>query len=151
MRLESFESGVPSNQDVRVARDAVQELSAGKHRLQHMTLLNEKTHTSLPLPQSVVEGVMGMLTCVAEGSPFTVVPTVKELTTQEAADILNVSRPYLVRLLEKGEIPHRKVGARRRVLHSNILAYKQRDDALRDKVLEKLTRQAQELNMGYDD
>jgi excisionase family DNA binding protein len=150
MSLGSFESGVPSNQDVRVARDAVQELSsASKRSLQHMTLSNEKRHTLLP--QSVVEGVMGMLTCVAEGSPFTVVPTVKELTTQEAADILNVSRPYLVRLLEKGEIPHRKVGARRRVLHSDILAYKQRDDALREKVLEKLTRQAQELNMGYDD
>ena len=71
------------------------------------------------------------------------------MTTQIAADLLNVSRPYLLSLLEQGKIPHRKVGTKRRILMKDILAFKEKTAKQRLKTLEVLAKQAQDLNMGY--
>jgi excisionase family DNA binding protein len=71
------------------------------------------------------------------------------MTTQEAANFLHVSEPFLVGILEVGHIPFRKVGTRRRVRFQDVLTYKQTIDAQREQALDALTAQAQELGMGY--
>ena len=104
---------------------------------------------TVSLPMEAVALLLDVLGEMAKGNTVTVVPTQAELTTHQAAELLNVSRPFLIRLLEGGKIPHRKVGTHRRVRVGDLLAYKKQDDARRDKVLAELTQQSEDLGLGY--
>jgi excisionase family DNA binding protein len=76
-------------------------------------------------------------------------PCIASRCTRRAADLLSVSRPYLVKLLDEGKIPCRTVGKNRRVRFDDVMAYKRKDDEARAKILDQLTAEAQELGMGY--
>ena len=79
------------------------------------------------------------------------VPLHTELSTQEAADLLGVSRPFLVKELQSGKIPFRRIGTHRRIILKNLLAYTVAIQQQRSKALDQLVEQAQEINMGYSD
>jgi excisionase family DNA binding protein len=86
---------------------------------------------------------------LAEGKAVAMMPVEDEVSPQEAAEILKVSRPYAAKLFDEGAIPSRRVGTHRRALTSDVLAYKQREKAARLKVLDELAAEGQRLNMGY--
>ncbi len=144
------ESLVPSAADAELARNSGRVLAGfiGSHALQ-IEIMENDHREMISLPATAVRLLLDILAQMAEGNAVTLFPMHTELITQEAAESLTVSRPYLVRLLDAGEIPHRKVGTHRRVLLRDLLRYKTRVDEERLKALNQLTEQAQKLNMGY--
>ena len=112
-------------------------------------LNNETDEVHITIPKEALSLLAEILAQMGKGNGVKIVPIRKELTTTEAADILNVSRPYLVGLLESGQLPFRSVGSRRRILLEDVMNYKNNIDAKREQTLAELATQAQELNMGY--
>jgi excisionase family DNA binding protein len=111
--------------------------------------LEAEKEQPIQLPAAAVALLMDILEAMAAGRGITVIPENAELTTVEAADVLNVSRPFLIKLLDEGAIPHRKVGTHRRVRMEDIMNYKTKIDAEREAVLDQLVADAQEHDMGY--
>ena len=103
---------------------------------------------SIVIPESVFFVLERVAEVLARGDAITIVPVGKELTTQQAADLLNVSRQYLVRLLEANEIPYTKVGKHRRLRIEDVLAFKAKRDEDRRVRLDELTRLSEDLG-GY--
>lgn len=109
--------------------------------------LSDDSGVQLVVPRLAVELLARILAHMASGQSVSVVPEHAELTTQQAADLLNVSRPYLIGILDAGEIEYRKVGAHRRVHAGSLLAYKHRDDTRRRVAADELARLTQYMGM----
>jgi len=145
---------VPSEDTVAQAAEAVGELGRFLRGSPHLStatvrLRSEDNNATLEIPGDALRLLVDVLAEIANGNAVTVAPVHAELTTQQAADLLNVSRPFLVKLLEDSKIPYRRVGNRRRVLLTDLLTYKRINDVERSTVADQLTAEAQRLGLEY--
>lgn len=104
---------------------------------------------SIPLPKALYELLLAAVGVMAEGKAISLVSVSPEVTTTQAAELLNVSRPYLARLLDGGAIPYHRVGTHRRILLEDLLSYKNQRDQERKEGLQKLVDLSQEYGL-YD-
>lgn len=138
------------NKESLLAKESAKilEQAIKSHSLK-LEITDEVVHQTVVIPKKAAKLLLKMLKQMASGKQVTLLPTESELSTQEAAKLLNVSRPYFINLLEKGKLPFRKVGLHRRVRLHDLLTYKKQDDKMRQNALNELVKQAQELDMGY--
>lgn len=141
----------PERHTVLPPEDAapVEALNEVLHASDGPAQLTTADGVTVTLPEPVHRALLDVVDLMAQGKAITVEPHNTLLTTQEAADILNVSRPTLVRLLVEEDIPHEYRGKHRRVLLSDILEYKERARVRSRKVLAEMSREAYEAG-DYD-
>jgi excisionase family DNA binding protein len=147
------ETVAPTEADTRLAEESSRRLARllGKRRrsLRLSVQTDDEVEQSVAIPVPAFRLLTDILTQMAQGNAVTLMPVHAELTTQQAADLLNVSRPFLIRLIEAGHIPFRKVGTHRRIRFDDLMAYKRNVDQDRLKALEELAADAQKHGMGY--
>jgi excisionase family DNA binding protein len=141
----------PSKADSKLARESSEKLAVhlGRSKGLRLEVKSGTASEELMLPSSVLRLLVRLLAEVGQGHGVALTPLRADLTSQQAADILNVSRPHLVKLLDQGAIPSHKVGTHRRVRTEDLLAYKREFLAKRHAVLDELQALSQDLKMGY--
>ncbi len=141
---------IPSDKEALLAREAsraIEKHKAGDKNLRVQIAKAGREVTTLELPAAAAKLLMQMLEELGKGNAVALVPTQTEITTQQAADLLNVSRPYLVGMIDRGELPARKVGNQRRLPLKDVLAYKADNRAKRLDALREMTEIDQELGL----
>lgn len=129
------------------SRAIEQHESAGKTGLRVQITEAGREVTTLDVPPSAVHLIRAMLKEMGSGKALTLVADDAEITTKQAADLLHVSRPYLVGMIEKGELPARMVGKQRRLPLKDVLAFKKDNEAKRRDSLRELAALDQELGL----
>jgi excisionase family DNA binding protein len=144
---------IPTRQEQKIARENVKILDqiAGRHQKSskaiEIEVSGEKEHVKIPV--SAFKFLNTILEYMSQGKAVSIIPSGAEITTQQAAEMLNVSRPHVVKLLEEGELPFYKVGTHRRIKLKDLEKYQNMIDKKREEALTELAKQAQELDMGY--
>lgn len=150
----TFEASLPVAREVAAATQGQRALAAflsTQLETQRIQIFDEKNEAhAVELPTSALRLLVDILSELAEGNAVKVVSIHAELTTQEAADMLNVSRPHVVKLLESGTLPFHKAGKHRRVRFADLMAYKTAQERTSAAAMEELAAQAQVLQMGYE-
>ena len=143
---------LPTPETAQEAQDALRQLAriARPRASKHVSLRADGEEAPIvTVPRLAFDLFLEILGQMANGNAVTIVPVHAELTTQQAADLLNVSRPFLVSLLEKGVLPFKKVGTHRRVRFADLATYRRLQDERSKDALDELTRQAQDMGLGY--
>ena len=151
--LISMTSG-PEGEAIAAARESRRVLASvltGTAATRRVAIFDGRNRAqSVQVPTAALRLMLEILGEMADGNDVAIVPTDANLTTQQAADMLNVSRPHLVKLLESGKLPFHKAGRHRRVRCADLLAYKAQRDRASAGAMEALARQAQALRIGYE-
>jgi excisionase family DNA binding protein len=161
LNLEDYHE--PSHEEITAAREAARRLSkvGGRASVSFVVESQEAAEGAKPrkgraasepitLPANIFKTIIKLLAEMGNGNAVQVVPVQAELTTQQAADLLNVSRPHLIKLLEQEKIPFRKVGTHRKVLARDLFAYRDRTDLARREGLTRMVADDEEIGL-YDD
>ncbi|MCY7316844.1 MAG: helix-turn-helix domain-containing protein [Rubrivivax sp.] len=145
---------LPVEREVQAAMQGQRALAAfltTRSESQHIQIFDDKNLAhQVKLPTSAVRLLVDILAELADGNAVEVVPVHAELTTQDAADTLNVSRPHLVKLMEQGGLPFHKTGKHRRVRFADLLQFKSHRDQASEDAMVDLAQQAQELALSYE-
>lgn len=141
--LKQKESVLIPDREKEAIAQLKQILSLESSQLRLVTSNGEE----IAIPESVYTVIGQVVGVMASGQAISLVPHNRELTTQQAADILNVSRPFLVKLLENGEIPHIKVGSHRRILFQDVMIYKEQRKVKRRQLLDELIEMTEEAGL----
>ncbi len=145
---------IPTEADAKLSEESSRILASHirfKQSTQQLKVVEEDgSEQTVEIPAAAFHLLVDILSQMAQGNAVTLIPIHAELTTQQAADILNVSRPFLVKLIESRQLLCRRVGRHRRIRFEDLMNYKQHIDDQRMQALDELAAQAQELNMGYD-
>jgi len=153
-RAQALETALPVEREVAAAVESQRALAAflsTQFETQRIQIFDAKNEAhQVELPTSALRLLVDVLSELAEGNAVKVVPIHAELTTQEAADMLNVSRPHLVKLLESGALAFHKTGKHRRIRFADLMAFKTEQDRASTQAMEALAKQAQELQLGYE-
>ena len=143
LRKEAFFDRLPNEVEIKNAEQlrtiVASQIEEGKPTTLSLALEGGEVQT-VTLAPALTTSLLDVLGLVSSGRGFRMIPVKAELTTQQAADLLNVSRPFLVKLLEEGEIPFAKTGRHRRVRADDLFAYKEKRDASRLDALSDLAR-----------
>lgn len=143
--------GISAEQESASALDAIKAL----HRLMRdeqpvqLCIVNGDHEELIELPPTAVEPLMNILSAILAKRSITLTRDRDELTTERAAEILNVSHPYLIKLLDEGEIPFHRVGPHRRVRLEDVIDYKEASYRAREAILAQLVAESQEMGL-YD-
>lgn len=146
MLLEHTGTVVPSPDDAELAAKASRLLS---RRAQTALRIRLDDGEELILPIAAAKLLTHLLTEMSQGNAVTLIPLHAELTTRQAADFLNVSRPHIIKLLEQKKIPYHKVGTHRRIKFIDLESFKRDHDVIRRQALDDLVAEAENLEMGY--
>ena len=149
MVTPQFEPVVPSQEDIALAKDASRSLPRVIHPGRRASLRESGDAAAatepIEIPAAAVPLIQRLLAEMARGHAVAVIPIHAELTTQQAADLLGVSRPFVIKLLGEGKLPFRLVGTHRRITFKDLMDFKRRSDADRQKALDELTELAQDM------
>lgn len=142
---------IPSEDDTKLSKESSRILAAHiSSNVHHLKIIEEDgSEQDATIPAAAYRLFVDILTQMSLGNAVTVIPIHAELTTQAAADLINVSHPFLIKQIESGEIPHYKVGRHRRIRFSDLMEYKKNIDAARSKVLDELVELSEKLGL-YD-
>lgn len=138
----------PSKSEMELARVAQRCIMEALDRSKAVKIKLESESGDIPpieLPPASLRLIGQLLGLMSEGKPFTLMPEKQELTTVEAANFLNVSRPFVIKEIDAGHIPHRMIGSHRRVLLSDLFKYAQEMQIGREAALDDLSKLSQEL------
>ena len=150
--LKKIDSIIPNDKDIELAKQSSRTLAGllnKKAKTFDLELSDSSSTKKIVLPAYAIKILSDILTQMSKGNAVTLVPIHAELTTQEAADLLNVSRPFIIKLLEDGKISYKMVGTRRKILFKNLMLYKETMYHARLKTLDDLSKDAQDLDIGY--
>jgi excisionase family DNA binding protein len=145
----------PSPAEAKLAKESSRKLSTlvakekPELKVQVHSARGKAVEETIALPRGAMELLVQLLTEMGKGNAVTVMPIHAQLTTQEAADILGVSRPFVIKQIREGKLKFQQVGTHRRIKYEDLMEFRRKSHETHNKAMDELVKEAQELGMGY--
>jgi excisionase family DNA binding protein len=142
----------PSQEDVKIAKESSRKLAplvAEAMPTIRVEIPGEGREETVELPKGVMQLLVMLLTEMSNGNAVTLMPIHAQLTTQQAADLLGVSRPFLIKEMQEGKLKYQRVGTHRRIALADVMEYRKMCVERHDRAMDELVRLNQELKLGY--